>query len=571
MADDEARARTLGGAAVLAAATLGIELPPLRLLSEWGPPLTVALPPSAASPWLLGAAAEALIGAAQRRSGGVHYTRPMVAGTVVEWALDGVSASRPVVCDPATGGGAFLLAAGEALAARGIPAPEVVGQCLTGVEVDPVSAAVTEAALALWCRGSAVPRVMVGDFLGLEVEAWPGPVPDAVIGNPPFLNQLGRATARSRATAAELRRRFGAAAGGYVDTAAVFMVMGCHLVRPGGKVALVLPQSFLATRDTGAARAAVLAEGALEVLWLPSRPVFGAAVRVCVAVVRRDGDRRAPVRHYRGVPPRLVAEVAVDADALATAPTWSHLVADGEGVPDCRLDGHGILGDCCTVTADFRQHYYGLAPFVVDDPDGDLDQARFPRLITAGAVDPVTCWWGMRPARFVQRSWVAPRVDLDRLEAETDLGPWAASRLVPKVVVATQTRVVEAVVDRDGSWLPSTPLVSLVASPERLWHVAAALLAPPLTAWALRRWAGSALSADALKLGATQIRELPAPHPGADWDDAAAAIRRASEQTDPEGRRHWLMRAAASSSRAYGVDDDQLQRWWAARLPPPRR
>ncbi len=568
-----ARARVVAGVALSVAERLGVELPPLALLSRWGPPvLPESLPTgSEASPALPGAFYEGLLDPATRRSGGAFYTPPALTRTVVGWALAAQATERPVVCDPAVGGGAFLLAAAEALAGGDRSRSEVVAEALVGVDIDPVAVAVTEAVLALWCRGAAVPRLAVADALALEPGGWPER-PHAVVGNPPFLNQLGRATARGRQQADALRRRFGAASGGYVDTAALFLVLGTQLVRPGGTVAMVMPASFLATRDARAARSAVLAEARLEGLWMPSIPVFdGAAVRVCVPVLRREEVRSARLRLWRDVPPRLFAELHVDADALASSPTWSPLLAGGAGVPDCELDGQGVLGEWCEVSADFRQQYYGLVPFMVDDPAGELhDDGRFPPLVTSGLVDPAVCRWGRHPTRHHRCRWQAPRVDLARLEAESDLGPWARARLVPKVVVATQTRVVEAAVDVDGRWLPSTPLISVVAPPGRLWHAAAALLAPPVTAWALRHCGGTALSAGGLKLSAAQVRTLPAPRPGADWDEAAVAVRRASAAGEERERRRLLLAAARASTRAYGVDDPSVEAWWQARLPHRR-
>ncbi|MGI9119599.1 MAG: N-6 DNA methylase [Acidimicrobiales bacterium] len=564
-----ARACAVAGVALAVAEAMGVSLPPLALLSAWGPPADVEVPVGDASPWLPGAVNEALLEPEGRRSGGAFYTPPAVASTTVEWALEGLAASRPVVCDPGVGGGAFLLAAADALAARGLSRTEVVGGCLTGADIDPVSVAVTEAALALWCEGRAVPRVLVGDALALDPHDWPAR-PDAVVANPPFLNQLGRATARSRAVTPELRRRFGAVSGGYADTAALFLVLAARLVRPGGTAALVLPESFLAARDTQAARAAVLADAFLEVLWLPAQPVFRAGVAVCVVVLRRGGRRRGSLRHFRGLPAAPAATVEADADALALAPTWSHLVATGAGVPECELDCDGTLGQWCDVAADFRQQYYGVAPFVVDDPDDLLDDRCCPRLVTCGLVDPASCVWGRRATRHHRQLWRAPRVDLARLEAESDLGPWARARLVPKVVVATQTRVVEAAVDLDGTWLPSTPLVTVVTSGERLWHAAAALLAPPVTAWALRTWGGTALSSNAIKLSAAQVRAVPAPGCRGAWDQAAVAVRRACEAGDGGDRRHWLLIAAEASSRAYGVADPAVLAWWTARLDSGR-
>ncbi|MBW3548258.1 MAG: N-6 DNA methylase [Actinobacteria bacterium] len=568
-----ARARVAAGVARAVAEAMGVDLPPLALLHRWGPPEPIDVPAAQASPALLGVVHESLLHPGQRKATGAHYTPAEVTAAMVGWALEGAGAEHPVVCDPAAGAGAFLLAAADALATRGLSRGDIVRHHLVGAEVDPVAVAVAEAALALWCGGEAVPRLLAADALHLGDGDWPAR-PDVVVGNPPFLGQLGRATARPPAAAAAARARFGDAARGYADTAALFLVLASRLVRPGGTVALVLPRSFLATRDAGPARRAVLADASLEVLWLPSRPIFAAAVQVCVVVLRRGGSRQGMLRRYRGVPPRLTGAAAVDADVLAGAPTWSHLVVGGAGVPDGEPVGRGTLGEWCDVAAGFRQHYYGVAPFVVDDPDDLLDATAFPPLVTCGLVDPAACWWGHRPARHSRRRWAAPRVDLARLEVETDLGPWARSRLVPKVVVATQTRVVEAAVDVGGRWLPSTPLLTVTAPPERLWHVAAALLSPVVTAWALRHWGGTALSDDALKLGADQVRAVPTPAGEGDWDAAAVALRRASEAGVDAGgeadRRRWLLAAAEASNRAYGMSGRPVVEWWAARLPGRR-
>lgn len=562
-----ARARVVAGVTMAVARHLGVDPPPLPLFSSWGPPMGIELASTEVSPSLVGTVHEGLIDAAGRRSSGVFYTPPAVAAAVVGWALERRTSARPVVCDPAAGGGAFLLAAADALVAGGRSPEEVVSQCLIGADVDPVAVAVTEAVLHLWCGGVAVPRMVVGDALALDVGDWPVR-PDVVVGNPPFLNQLGRATARPRGDIVVLRRRLGAAVTAYTDTAVLFLVMATGLVGPGGSVALILPESFLATRDAGAARSAVLLDARLEALWIPSVAVFpAAAVRICVPVLRRGGDRQGRLRLWRGMPPRLTNEVEVDADVLSDAPTWSHLLATGSDTPDCTIEGEGVLGQWCAASADFRQHYYGVAPFVIDDPGGSLDDERFPRLVTVGLVDPAVCRWGQRPTRHHRQRWQQPRVDLSRLETETELGPWAASRLVPKVVVATQTRVVEAAVDVDGTWLPSTPLISVMAPAARLWHIAAALLAPPVTLWALRHCQGAALSAGGLKLSAAQVRSLPAPRPGADWDEAAECVRRAGEVADEVDRRMWLLAAGTASSRAYGIDDPAIVAWWQARLP----
>lgn len=568
-----ARARVAAGIVVAVARSLDVDLPRLALLEAWGDPVAVVVAPEEVAPALAGMVHEVLVGPDARRRAGSFYTPAEVARVTASWAL-ARSSGQETVCDPAVGGGAFLLAAAEVLLAAGdgkLNPTTVVGRLLIGADVDPVSVAVSEAVLALWCEGAAVPRMVVGDALTLDPAAWPDQ-PDVVVGNPPFQNQLARPTARSAEVVSELRARLGPAVTAYADTAVLFLAMAMRLVRPGGVVALILPQSFLASRDARVVRDAVLDGARLENLWVPSVPVFpAAAVRICVPVLRRSESRLGPVRIWVDHPARLAATVEVDADTLRRSATWSALAAQGSTIPDCAIDvGEAPLGAWCEIGADFRDAYYGVGPFLVDDPDDELDDGTFPALVTVGLVDPADCLWGRRPTRHQRRRWVAPRVDRARLVAESDLGSWAETRLVPKVVVATQTRVVEAAVDVEGRWLPSTPLISAVSDPSRLWHLAAALLAPPISAWSLRRFGGTALSSDALKLSAAQVRQLPSPLPGADWDAAASAVRQATGAAGGVERRERLLQAALASSRAYGIDDPAVVAWWQDRLPPIR-
>jgi hypothetical protein len=320
--------------------------------------------------------------------------------------------------------------------------------------------------------------------------------------------------------------------------ATAFLLRALDEVRDGGVVALLLPASFLAARDAGDARRRALEAAEVVDVWRPPARFAGALVDVCAVVLRRGGG------------------------GAGSPGSWAGRVA---GAPEVVPRACGTLGERFAVAADFRAQYYAVAPHVVDLPDAH-DDGRFPPLVTSGLVDPADCAWGRRPARHGRRRWEAPRVDLEGLAADGH-GDWARRRLVPKVVVASQTRVVEAAVDEAGTWLPSVPLVSVTGPGERLWHAAAVLLSPVTSAGALRRGEGTALAADHIKLGAPQVRALPLPAEGPDWDAAAGAVRAASSATDAAARRRALLAAAAASCAAYGVEPDGLLDWWADRLP----
>jgi SAM-dependent methyltransferase len=451
---------------------------------------------------------------AQRRLG-AWYTPPVLVEHVLDEVLEGLPLAGTVrILDPACGDGRFLVAARARLGDRAE---------LHGMDID--LGAVAEARRAL---GPAA-LVEVGDALR---HPWDEPF-DVVVGNPPFLNQLARRTTRGG--------RSVLGGGPYADTASLFLALALRVVRAdGGRVGLVLPQSVLATRDTEAIRRDALAVARLESLWWAGVPVFDAAVHAVILTFTRGAPQGA-VRRSHGL--HFAPLAAVDGRGLAAQPTWSTLVADVAGVPPVELFGVGTIGDRATVVAGFRDQYYGLVGHVGDDGDG-------PPLVTVGSIDVGRCRWGERPVRFAKERFGAPRVRVDELEGS--VRSWVESLLTPKIVVATQTRVIEAVVDEAGAWVPSVPSISIVPSrPEHLWRIGAALCSPALSAHAAARHLGAGLSATALKLSAAQVRALPWPI--GSLDAAAARLR----EGDVRG-------AAREADRAYGVDDVAVRAWWEA-------
>ena len=246
----------------------------------------------------LGAALERRLTSRERQRG-AHYSPPPLATRIGELALPVVDASSPpTISDPSCGAGSLLLAGAERVLAAGVPAEEVASHLLFGADVDPLAAAVTETAIALWSGGTAPARghVVTADPLRLGIEAWPDPPAGgfgAVVGNPPFQGQLGGATARSRADAEALRARYGEAVAAYVDTAALFLLLAVQLAQKGARVALVQPVSVAAARDSGPVREALARQSRLVELWAPASRLFAASVHICVPVLEVGRTGRA--------------------------------------------------------------------------------------------------------------------------------------------------------------------------------------------------------------------------------------------------------------------------------------
>jgi len=294
----------------------------------------------------------------------------------------------------------------------------------------------------------------------------------------------------------------------------------------------------------------------LESLWLSDTHMFDASVFVCVPALRLSKPTGTFVRRFKG---EQISELEPRAvDSLQAVDTWAVLMSESIEAKT----SSSLLGEFCSITADFRDQYYGLIPFVKED-DG---KGGRPRLLTTGLVDPAHVLWGQTHTRFGKRRWDAPVVDISALHAEGSLSHWATSRLVPKLVVASQTKVIEAVVDDQGQYLPSVPLLTLIPDDDSLvWHLLAVLLSPYASHWAHSNFQGAGMNTEAIKVSAKQLASLPMPSRQADWDLGARHAEHATKAATEVVREAELLAMARAMNEAYGVGDELLV-WWAKRL-----
>jgi hypothetical protein len=204
---------------------------------------------------------EASLESPSRRRSGSHYTTAEVAARIAEAALAplfevaGTRALELTVCDPSMGGGACLLAAARWLAAKAVAQGEAatprdaltrIAGNVFGVDIDPAAAAI--ARVSLWLEvgdaeasiDSWTARLRVGDGLAGDVDGRF----DVMLGNPPWVSYVGRA---AQPLEDAVRQRYTsdfASFAGYRNLQGLFLERAASLLRPGGRMAFLVPSSM---------------------------------------------------------------------------------------------------------------------------------------------------------------------------------------------------------------------------------------------------------------------------------------------------------------------------------------
>lgn len=243
-------------------------------------------------------------------------------------------------------------------------------------------------------------------------------------------------------------------------------------------------------------------------------------------------------------------------------PTWSRAITAARHFPTAVLRSTGVLGDIASITGDFRDQYYGIVEAVVENPTPTATQMK---LATVGLIDPGLFSWGKTRTRFNKKPYIFPVVNLNALAPK--ILDWANSRRRAKVIVATQTKILECYVDHTGEVLPSVPLSTINSEPEMIWHIAAVISAPPVSLIAAERHLGAGMSADVLKLGAPDLLNLPLPEHKDQWDLAAVEFENLQALAPGVERSASMKKIGKLMCLAYGVNDDFVLHWWIERHP----
>lgn len=170
---------------------------------------------------------------------GGYYTSTEVATWLCTWAI---RSADDRVLEPSCGDGTFLVAAASVFSGFGLPGPAIADR-LTGVEILASEADRARKRLSPLLGLRAQDAVRTSDFFDWW-QGRPEPAFDVVVGNPPFIRyQTFPEPHRGRAMA--IMEAVGLTPNRLTNIWVPFVVAAALSLRPGGRMALVLPAELL--------------------------------------------------------------------------------------------------------------------------------------------------------------------------------------------------------------------------------------------------------------------------------------------------------------------------------------
>ncbi len=451
------------------AVVLGSDDPRLLAGLITGPlvPVSLAVEPAQAAEWLAGVTVDdgrLAHHRARRRGLGAYYTPSWL----VSRLADLVSPLHGSALDPACGAGAFLVE----LLRRGVTD-------LHGVDGDPLAVLAARRALVAAGLGvdDAVARVRLGD--GLLDPSLRGRF-SLVIGNPPWGLAFDRGYRARLADAGLLDA-------GEPSSEAAFLRAAHSQVAPGGRVAFVLPESWLSTRRGRSLRRWLLASTAVERIEVYRKGVFASARDMVpvLLVTQRAAPASGTAVAWHGLSRPLTTDPTALAERVVDPLAWRHEPDSvfALGVDD-GLRGAARLDDLASLHDGFYKSH--LRPS--DDGEPMLTAARQVRPFALDPLDSLA------------------RMAVDGLPSSE-----LARQRRPKLLVhamrkpALAQRIVAAA-DPDGAYLASNNLLMVIPRDDCPWSLAA--LAALLNSGPVNRWYAARfiqVNIEAFTLGAVPL------------------------------------------------------------------
>ncbi|SHN44753.1 N-6 DNA Methylase [Duganella sacchari] len=228
-----------------------------------------------------------------RRTIGAFYTPITVSTALSNW---GIRSKEDRVLEPCFGGCTFLEAAIERLKSFGHTRPEMN---LFGCDLDPLAFQYLKTRVATDGLKS---NFFLQDFMSFEFENLNQKEKfDLVIGNPPYIGH-GKFGKSQREILDAWRKLHGITIDRRASLWAYFVIHALHFLKPGGRIAWVLPGSFLHAKYATSIREALHAAFSnVAAITIAERLFISEGTEETTVVLLADGYKRPPQREYISV------------------------------------------------------------------------------------------------------------------------------------------------------------------------------------------------------------------------------------------------------------------------------
>ena len=221
------------------------------------------------------------------KSQGFVRTPPFIASLLARWA---VRADTDHVLDAGFGEGVFLLESARRMVALGTPLSRLSTQ-LHGVDSHPDAVQVLQRSFRSYGLPTDLPGVFAGDFFESQF-----PSIDVLIGNPPYVRRWWQRDVDALQVIAEQVQDVGQFSR-MTDLVCYFVIYGSRFLKPGGRLALIVSDSWLDMRYGRAFKDYLLRTFRLRgMIGFQSQVFPDVLVRPVLILAEKRSVKRAPGR-----------------------------------------------------------------------------------------------------------------------------------------------------------------------------------------------------------------------------------------------------------------------------------
>jgi type I restriction-modification system DNA methylase subunit len=355
--------------------------------------------------------------------------------------------------DPAVGCGIFLAAA---LEKRSVNADR-----LFGFEIDQIAALLTQQ--ILHCQQlendqrdqlSQISRTNALESIGAGCPEIPKQF-GRIIMNPPYRNGIEGHAGEWKELKSKLRDRFKSARGSF-DLFIPFIERGLELLAPNGKMAVIVPDKWLAA-PYGKALRELIAENfsIVEIQHFPCSRIFEQAdFEPLIIVIQNQKNRSTASIKIIGadlIPRSVFAEEQKEFEDKA-ARGWGHVLRQNKDriEADPQWETIGDVHDVCASLS--TSEFYKLN---VHEESSKQNGATV-RMLSSGAIDPFLQFWGQKKSRFRSNNYLKPLIEVDSI-SQRRLEQSKSCR----VLLANLSSRLEAVALPFGGWVGIVSVIQI--------------------------------------------------------------------------------------------------------------